>query len=264
MSAVSVRGAPSPRSALSFACFAPALLVLAPSAAGAQSYERGTYMQGPTRPMDGSPRRGVYAAQPAPSYERTPERLGYGSPARDRPPIWSGLYAGANGGYGWQNTKLDVLGLASLTRGGSRFGGHVGYNWQFANVVLGVESDLVRADTSAAATLGGVSALMAASWQSTIRARAGVTAGRALFYVTAGGAMSTQKVSVASPALTLSSTDQRFGTVYGAGVEVMVMPRISTRLEALRYDMREQSGIIGGGLKQSDNVIRAGVTFHFN
>lgn len=266
MSVVSARGALPPRSAHRRANMASAVavLVLAPTAAVAQSYDRGPYMRGPTRPMDGSLRSGVYSAQAAPSYERTPQRLGYAAPPRDRPPIWSGLYAGANGGYGWQTTNFDAPGFPAVTQGGNRLGGHIGYNWQISNFVFGVESDLNRGKTSSATLLGGAAALMATSWQSSFRLRAGVAAGQALVYVTGGAAMNNQKVTLLTLAPSLSSTEQRYGTVFGAGVEVMLLPSISTRLEALHYDYRDQNGLIGGTMKQSDNVIRGGLTFHFN
>lgn len=249
-----------------FARFGIALVgsVVLSSEVAAQSDESGDYLQGPTRPMDGSPRRGVYSAQPAPRYEHTPERLGYDALPPDRPPIWGGLYVGATGGYGWQSTKMDAFGLPGVTQGGSRFGGHAGYNWQLSKFVVGVEGDISRGHTSSSTTLGGASAMMETSWQTTFRARAGVSIGQALVYVTAGAALNNQKLTVTTAAPSLSSSNQRFGTVFGGGIEMMLTSRLSTRLEALHFDMRDGDRMLGGSAKQSDNVVRAGLTFHFN
>ena len=86
--------------------------------------------------------------------------LGY--PAYKAPPLaapvqsWTGLYIGANGGWGWSNINATVspFGPAALadfgtqTIGGNNangavFGGQIGYNWQFAPLwVLGIEGDV--------------------------------------------------------------------------------------------------------------------------
>ena len=86
--------------------------------------------------------------------------LGY--PAYKAPPLaapvqsWTGLYIGANGGWGWANANATVspFGPDSLadfgtqTIGGNNangavFGGQIGYNWQFAPLwVLGIEGDV--------------------------------------------------------------------------------------------------------------------------
>src|SRR5271163_4980280 len=69
-------------------------------------------------------------------------------------PTWAGWYVGVNGGYGWdanaqnQNiliTTTPALGGYPATTPGSLdpkggFGGvTLGYNWQLANIVFGVE-----------------------------------------------------------------------------------------------------------------------------
>jgi len=58
--------------------------------------------------------------------------------------------------------------------------------------------------------------------------------------------------------------------VYGIGAETYVMPNLSLRLEALRYDYGSEDLSIGGAaaalqeIDPSDTVVRAGVTFHLN
>ena len=62
---------------------------------------------------------------------------------------WSGFYIGANAGYGWSNRCLDVtaingVGVAEAegcrNAGGGVAGGQIGYRWQSANWVFGIEA----------------------------------------------------------------------------------------------------------------------------
>src|SRR5687767_393896 len=70
---------------------------------------------------------------------------------------WTGFYLGLNGGYSWGNSRRElnfvtstgaiVTGGGTITGGGQDldgglFGGQIGYNWQTANWVLGIETDL--------------------------------------------------------------------------------------------------------------------------
>ena len=67
---------------------------------------------------------------------------------------WTGFYIGVNGGYSWGRSSRDLnffnplngVVIASGTGGGRDldggvFGGQVGYNWQTANWVFGIETD---------------------------------------------------------------------------------------------------------------------------
>src|SRR6476659_711127 len=67
---------------------------------------------------------------------------------------WTGFYIGVNGGYSWGRSSRDLnffnplngVLLASGTGGGrdlngGLFGGQLGYNWQTANWVFGIETD---------------------------------------------------------------------------------------------------------------------------
>jgi outer membrane immunogenic protein len=69
-------------------------------------------------------------------------------------PTWTGLYVGANGGWGWasnfsaSSTFKDPTGAvvispatSNLNATGAVFGGQLGYNWQTGNWVWGVEGD---------------------------------------------------------------------------------------------------------------------------
>src|SRR6185369_11998531 len=77
---------------------------------------------------------------------------------------WTGLYVGLNGGYGWaSNGHQDILaplggfwtpsalGFGStqtIRPEGGVYGGQIGYNWQVANWVLGLEGQFDGASIS--------------------------------------------------------------------------------------------------------------------
>ena len=78
------------------------------------------------------------------------------APAPVMAPVWNwtGFYVGVNGGYSWGRSSRDLnffnplngVIIASGTGGGrdlngGLFGGQLGYNWQTANWVFGIETD---------------------------------------------------------------------------------------------------------------------------
>src|SRR5262249_58803390 len=80
------------------------------------------------------------------------------------------------------------------------FGGQVGYNWQWASLVFGVEGDFDAATltasgntvTNSIAAPGfpvGFQASSSINWLSSVRARLGYTWGPGLVYLTGGGAV---------------------------------------------------------------------------
>lgn len=101
---------------------------------------------------------------------------------------WSGFYIGGNAGYGWaRDERRDYGGplaywtpfppagggTQTINPQGAVYGGHIGYNWQSANWVLGIEGQfngttLKRTDPSSFYPLQD-------SWSSKISALATVT-----------------------------------------------------------------------------------------
>ena len=75
----------------------PLAAVAQSGASSAQPYGQpysDPYKSGPTRPLDGSPRSGVYATNPVPSYETPRRNLSAADGVGDIPAIWRGLYIG--------------------------------------------------------------------------------------------------------------------------------------------------------------------------
>ena len=148
-------------------------------------------------------------------------------------------------------------------------GGQVGYNLQINQFVLGVEADAsatgLRMTGSAIATrLTGspiqqtvtLATTTDIDWMATLRARLGFAAGRALFYVTGGGAVADIDTSnvltvVNGPAIflpagvfgsTTSSTVTRLGWTVGGGIEWAFADAWSVAAEYRHSDF----GSVGG------------------
>ena len=185
-------------------------------------------------------------------------------------PIWNGVYVGAHGGVNWSDLDTNLTSTMNATSFSG--GGHIGYNFGLGRTVLGIEAD-ANYDSSdfGFSTAGGGSGAYDIDWNGTIRARAGLTFGPALLYATAGYAWTNATLIETSAGGASTSRDQHFdGVVYGAGIESYVLPNMSLRLEALRYDYGADKLTLTGAansvqeLDPSDTVVRAGVTFHLN
>jgi outer membrane immunogenic protein len=127
---------------------------------------------------------------------------------------WAGFYIGINGGYGWGETKFDVLTGDNAKPKGGVVGGHAGYNWQYGSVVAGLEADFDGADiktTDAAGVQHKTNELASA------RARVGyVFFPSLLAYGTAGAGWGHTEFSFPGA---VSDSINQFGWTAGAGLE---------------------------------------------
>jgi outer membrane immunogenic protein len=176
---------------------------------------------------------------------------GYQAPAHASPPAsWAGLYIGANAGGGI--TKSDFLDDcfscddATFHTGFGMIGGQVGYNWQWASAVFGLEGDLDWASAKEAHTLDPLNsccngtATFKVDALGSIRARAGLAVDHTLAYVTAGpafGHFNSDWTTSPTAGDQFTAADQgwRFGIAAGAGVEFMLSPNWSLRGEFLDF-----------------------------
>ncbi|MGO8953831.1 MAG: outer membrane protein [Rhodomicrobium sp.] len=170
---------------------------------------------------------------------------------------WSGLYAGANAGYGWSaNTDyLDPTGA---------FGGaQIGYNFQRGPVVFGIEADF----EGAGITDSNAYNKSEMNWFGTVRGRLGYTFGKALVYGTGGFAFGDVENSHAG-ATPWSYTDTQTGWVAGAGVEYKLTPNWSGKVEYQYLDLSasDWKHVLGLGNETDTQVhtIRVGVNYFFN
>lgn len=192
---------------------------------------------------------------------------------------WTGIYVGANAGYG--SGRQDPLGLFSndfsafnYTLSGGMIGGTFGAQIQSGHVVMGLEGDIdwtsMRGSGSGSVVKLGVlegTATIASkvSVIDTLRTRIGYAQDNWLLYGTVGVALTndsssfTQTVGFACNTGVVacsSKSDWHAGLAAGAGVEYGLTPNLSTKLEYLW---------VGAGAANTlyENMIRVGVNYRF-
>jgi len=188
------------------------------------------------------------------------------------PWIWNGFYLGINGGAGWGQSKQSA-GLATsggYTQNGGLVGGTMGYNWQISNWVLGFEADWDWANID-----GDINTPACASSRcftdlrsfGTARGRLGYAWDNWLIYATGGVAMANIWTGQdhCSSALICAARDGS-GWTAGGGVETLVMPKWSVKVEYLYADFGDHVYYNPGTSVHAPervNLVRAGVNFHF-
>jgi outer membrane immunogenic protein len=222
-------------------------------------------------------------------------------PVKAPPPLptsvysWTGWYAGLNAGYAWSDhAPIDVVGtpnFASVLNGapqglagavagattsipvgngrGFIVGSQVGYNYQFKNVVAGLEADIQGLSGIGSGTTANtvpfpgfpplvinttITTAKSVDWLGTVRGRLGVIiAPTILAYATGGLAYGEAKADInfmqqvsGAPNCTVcapygfrgTGTGQtRTGYALGAGVEWVVASQWTGKLEYLHYDL---------------------------
>ena len=182
---------------------------------------------------------------------------------------WTGWYVGLNGGGGWGQTNhtatVNAAGLPPVTTNnfntsGWLGGGTIGYNYQMGQWLVGAEADLdwsnIRGTFNGTVPVAGVGAAAFSlssqlNWLDTTRVRVGWVWDHALFYGTAGAAV------------TAADTQTRFGWTAGAGVEYAFNNYLSAKVEYMYVNLGTQTQINVDGVKFNTNIVRAGVNLHF-
>jgi outer membrane immunogenic protein len=210
-------------------------------------------------------------------------------------PMWTGFYAGLNGGYSWGRSETNVTFVNTLTglpivlppgsvtsatfdMNGGVFGGQIGYNAQFNNFVVGIETDIQwsgqkgNASFLCAAAIGGGACLPGLTflppgaggtslsleqkleWFGTLRGRAGLLATPSwLLYVTGGLAYGEVKTNAALAGFTAnglaigaaaSTNVTNVGWTVGAGLEGRIAGNWTGKVEYLYMDLGTVSGTV--------------------
>jgi outer membrane immunogenic protein len=210
---------------------------------------------------------------------------------------WTGFYLGVNGGWSG-STSQDSHAFIIPPQAGPNFhqsgglaGVTYGHNWQFGHSwVLGFEGDFDFADINGSYTnpafCGTASCFTRLKNFSTDRVRLGVDLNGWLLFAT-GGVGFGQVNAGQSPCTTLaggifgpqSSCNEtwRAGWVAGVGVEKMIAPHWSAKIEYLHYDFGSNGfadhgwqyfGVGAGGslpyfTVERGDMVRAGINYHF-
>ena len=205
---------------------------------------------------------GLAVAGPAAAADIPRPILTKAEPQLTSTPTWAGLYFGGNVGYGWNHAVVadtfSVPGFGTLgptsfltdNLNGGVWGGQIGYNWQFGNVVLGLEADFngtrQKFDQPYPCDVGGavvpgctVFPKDRIAWFSTARSRIGYAMDRWLVYVTGGAAWqnlrSDGRATIAGVGSwdVFSTSTTRVGYSIGAGAEAALSSKWSLGLEYL-------------------------------
>ena len=168
------------------------------------------------------------------------------------PPRWYGPYGGLNFGYEWGNLEGFSVNPTGLIAGGQ-----LGYNWQNGEFVFGGETDLQLSGTDATFAPYQFSN----PWFGTTRGRAGIALGYTLFYATAGIAYGEGKIDSGN----LSETNTGLGWTVGAGIEFAFTPCWSIKAEYLYYNLGTQNfQLTGVNSSFSADVLRLGFNYRFS
>ena len=221
------------------------------------------------------------------------------------PTTWAGPYVGLNVGGRFLNDRFSTTALptgstfsGTLNTWGAMGGLQAGYNWQFGNVVAGIEADANilggGSTTQSNSALGISDTIKPLGFLLTVRPRLGWAFDhRTLVYGTAGYAFETVQVEdrvnfggvvpVAgggvAPILTpaLSSVNGRLsGWTAGGGLEYAFSRGVSAKIEYLYVGglgtlnsrvVSTNPALPGASVTvthnlSSDNIVRAGVNFH--
>jgi outer membrane immunogenic protein len=156
---------------------------------------------------------------------------------------WTGFYIGANGGGGWGHKCWDQT---SVTLGfvpegchnpnGGVAGGQIGYRWQAASWVFGLEAqgDWARLTGSNVSAIPGLVDNTRVDTFGLFTGQVGYAFNNWLLYVKGGAAVVSDKynhTSILTGLLIDSTSETRWGGVAGAGIEYGFLPNWSVALE---------------------------------
>jgi outer membrane immunogenic protein len=155
---------------------------------------------------------------------------------------WAGFYVGANGGGGWardcRNNATTAVFLGCYDPSSGVAGGQIGYRWQTANWVFGLEAQGDWADISGTTqNLGNPTNHLGTKIDAfgLFTGQVGYAWNNVLLYAKGGAAVVDQRFDFISNATNLiaASTgfDTRWGGTVGAGIEIGFAPHWSVAFE---------------------------------
>jgi outer membrane immunogenic protein len=208
---------------------------------------------------------------------------------------WTGIYIGANVGYGRAigSANLSLTGNPFLTSAvtstgrvgaGGIAGGQIGFNYQKGIAVVGVEIDgqwsgQENTVTSVCGFLCTVTETTSIEAFGTARLRLGLAFNNVLIFTSAGGAWTSAKDTatanvVGFAPIPLTITGSKVGWAVSAGVEVGFANNFSAKIEYLFIETDQVTGttqfpaLLGGGVVTEtanlrDGIVRVGLNYRF-
>jgi outer membrane immunogenic protein len=198
-------------------------------------------------------------------------------------PMWSGFYAGIQGGGAWGRSRFeDEVPPPSnwFNIDGFNAGGTIGYNMQFRpNWVAGVEADISGSGISGSHPVGQLGKPNGAGfncgsgpcttdvdWFGTVRGRLGYASSNLLVYGTGGLAYGGVKSEIRNAGPDFHISDTNVGWTAGGGIEYAFAPRWSVKGEYLHVDLGWTSRAVPPATLRSDtefDLVRGGLNYHF-
>jgi outer membrane immunogenic protein len=195
---------------------------------------------------------------------------------------WSGFYIGAHGGGAWSDKCFNqVVPAATFSDTGCHdgsgwiAGGQIGYNWQHANWLFGLEVSGSGADISGSHTPppGSINDNLVVS--SEVKAlflftgRIGITWNQAVAYVKGGAAWARDKYQFAENGQpTFEARQSRWGWTIGGGMEIGIMPNWSVAFEYNYVDFGSRNANLDTNwiidVDQSMHIGTARLNYRFN
>lgn len=210
-------------------------------------------------------------------------------------PSWTGFYFGGNVGYGWsQKEFIDNFSApfgaddGSVAATGVVGGLQGGYNYQIGSILVGAEGGFTWSGATGTFScfplLAPQTCTANPQWLADAAGRLGVVwnspvFGDLLFYGKGGAAWVHDTYtnlalpgapSEALPGVLFSASETRSGWVAGAGIELMILPAWSARVEYDYYGFPDKSvGFTAGPnffteeIRQNMQTVTVGVNYHF-
>jgi opacity protein-like surface antigen/outer membrane receptor protein involved in Fe transport len=191
---------------------------------------------------------------------------------------WTGPYVGANfgGAFGYEDVTTPI-GISATDATGVLGGFQLGYNYQFAPWLIGIEAEFDWTSAQGKANFvdpSGTASLSVTSdhnWYGTLSGRLGYVTGPLMLYGKAGAAWMNAdyrlEVNSGIDGATLTNTT-RTGWNVGAGLEYMLGSRWSAKLEYDYLDFGSNTlGFVNpfgnsATVKTAVNEVKAGVNYH--
>ncbi len=186
---------------------------------------------------------------------------------------WSGFYIGLNGGGGsarkcWDVNNFGGIPVAPAFREGCHdatggmVGGQLGYRWQSASWVFGVEAQGDWADfkgSNASLFFPGITNQTKMDAFGLFTGQVGYAWNNVLWYVKGGAAVVDDKYrGIATGFVVDTANDTRWGGTVGTGVEISFAPSWSVAFEYdhLFMGSRNQNftATLGGAFTRTDNI----------
>lgn len=188
---------------------------------------------------------------------------------------WTGFYVGGQAGYGWNDSRWSSVApsaFASFNNDAEGFvgGGHVGYNYQINQFVVGIEGQMNYTDISATtgASFGGT-ARTRQNYLGDINGKLGFAFDRVMVYATGGVAFTDYDFTAPTPAPFLNyGGGSRTGYTVGAGIDYAITNNWIAGVQYKYYDFGSRTSASTPAFNNvrfnnEENVVMGRISYKF-